>query len=277
MCATLTSTTWSSSTTTATLQIHRGSLVDLAPALGHAQLALMLNLNSVGRLATVPGFCRDFVLSTVYTQVQRASSTMILPGGFELSIMKPDSQAAFPEVSKGEEHYVLAVPSQPFEVKVTVPANAFNGQSEPNVHVTLTIDGATPGYCHILSQHTRTATFKGFATTVEGKPRTLQFQFGDAQSAEADPTAHSDMASAATTTGSVSATFKVASPTEELYVPPNLDLSAAGSGGLREGEPVLHQSVPANLVKQASPVKAQSSPCARALLTIVHAITPSKQ
>ena len=109
---------------------------------------------------------------------------MRFPEGWEIEVTRPDNTAQYADITHGAEKYVVGVPDQPFEVRVTVPAHKF--QFTPLVRVSLEVDGRSPNVHGILSTKHPTYVFKGFVSTVKGENITNQFLFGKA---EADPSA----------------------------------------------------------------------------------------
>lgn len=105
---------------------------------------------------------------------------MKFPQGFEVQLLKPSNGAAYPDIAHGVERYVVGVPDQPFEVRVTVPTSQFISQY---IRVTLSVDGRCVGVSNIVSLYAPSATFSGFISTIHGQNLTRQFLFGKAAAA----------------------------------------------------------------------------------------------
>ena len=156
-----------------------------------------------------------------------------MPAWFRHHSTKPDAQSAFPEVIKGDERYVVAIPGQPFEVRVAAPPSMLRGQDF--VQVVLRLDGVTLGVAAMLNLRSPKYTFHGWVNTVKGQSQYLQFNFGNAQ-LDTGISASNQSAGAPAGTGVVTATFRSAKQTH-IPVGPAHDYSApaAGKHGLKEG------------------------------------------
>lgn len=110
---------------------------------------------------------------------------MIFPGRWQVDVVRPEAAAAYADINHGAEKYVVGVPGQPFEVRVTAPLHQL--YAYPQIRVELTVEGQSPNLCHILSQSQPSATFKGFVNTVKGQHLTNQFLFGKAETDAAAP------------------------------------------------------------------------------------------
>lgn len=96
-----------------------------------------------------------------------------------MEVTRPDNAAHYADITHGAEKYVVGVPDQPFEVRVTVPAHKF--QFTPIVRVSLDVDGRSTNVNGVLSAKHPTYVFKGFVSTVKGENITNQFLFGTAE------------------------------------------------------------------------------------------------
>lgn len=110
---------------------------------------------------------------------------MKFPGGWQVDIVRPEGAAAYADINHGAEKYVVGVPGQPFEVRVTAPLHQF--YAYPQIRVELTVEGQSPNMAHILQSSQPSATFKGFVNTVKGQHLTNQFLFGKAETDAAAP------------------------------------------------------------------------------------------
>lgn len=110
---------------------------------------------------------------------------MLFPGGWLVEVVRPEGAAAYADINHGAEKYVVGVPGQPFEVRVTAPLQKL--YVYPQIRVELTVEGQNPNVAHILSPSQPSATFKGFVHTVKGQHLTNQFLFGKAETDAAAP------------------------------------------------------------------------------------------
>ncbi|KAL3152812.1 hypothetical protein ABBQ38_012394 [Trebouxia sp. C0009 RCD-2024] len=110
---------------------------------------------------------------------------MKFPGGWQVEVVRPENAAAYADINHGVDKYVVGVPGQPFEVRVTAPAQQLH--VSPQIRVELTVEGRSPNVCYILTSSQPSRTFKGFVTTVKGQHLTNQFVFGKAERDAAAP------------------------------------------------------------------------------------------
>ena len=110
---------------------------------------------------------------------------MIFPGGWQVDVVRPGNAAAYADINHGAEKYVVGVPGQPFEVRVSAPAHQLH--AFPQIRVELTVEGRNPNVCYILTSSQPSGTFKGFVNTVKGQHLTNQFVFGKAERDAAAP------------------------------------------------------------------------------------------
>ncbi len=99
--------------------------------------------------------------------------------GWQVDVLRPNDAGPYADISHGSDKYVVGIPDQPFEVKVTVPQAVF--RSSPLLRVSLTVEGQSCGISKILNSISSSPSFKGFVSTVKGKHVTSQFLFGAAQ------------------------------------------------------------------------------------------------
>lgn len=109
---------------------------------------------------------------------------MRFPDGWQVDVVRPGNAAHYADIVHGADRYVVGVPGQPFEVRVTAPPQQL--QYYPCIKVTMLLDGRSPNISQILSAIHPSGTFKGFINTIKGQHLTNQFLFGKA---ETDPTA----------------------------------------------------------------------------------------
>ncbi len=91
-----------------------------------------------------------------------------------MDVVRPDGAAAYAGLTHGTVCYIVGVPDQPFEVRVTAPQHVF--RTSPTLQVFLKVEGVSPNICNTLY-----ATFRGFVNTVKGQHVINQFLFGAAQ------------------------------------------------------------------------------------------------
>ena len=82
---------------------------------------------------------------------------MKFPGGWQVDIVRPEGAAAYADINHGAEKYVVGVPGQPFEVRVTAPLHQF--YAYPQIRVELTVEGQSSNVAHILQNSRPSATF----------------------------------------------------------------------------------------------------------------------
>ena len=109
-----------------------------------------------------------------------SSNRMRFPAGWQVNVVRPNGGQYYADLSHGSEYYVVGIPDQPFEVRVTVPSHIF--VRAPHVRVVLTLDGLEQFTRHTVSACSPSARFKGFVNTVSGQHIRSQFIFGKAQS-----------------------------------------------------------------------------------------------
>lgn len=124
---------------------------------------------------------------------------MKFPLGFEVELARPGG-AAYADITHGQDRYVVGVPGQPFEVRVTAPPKQF---ISPYMRIVLTVDGLSVGVSKIISARHHATVFDGFVTAVKGQNCTRQFLFGKAETAFDGPAA----APGASKTGGIAVTF----------------------------------------------------------------------
>jgi len=105
---------------------------------------------------------------------------------WQVDVLRPNDAGPYADISHGSENYVVGIPDQPFEVKVTAPQAVF--RSSPLLRVSLTVEGQSCGIANMLNNFTPSSSFKGFVSTVKGKHVTSQFLFGAAQTDFQAPT-----------------------------------------------------------------------------------------
>ncbi len=105
---------------------------------------------------------------------------------WQVDVLRPNDAGPYADISHGSEKYVVGIPDQPFEVKVTAPQAVF--RSSPLLRVSLTVEGQSCGIANMLNNSTPSSSFKGFVSTVKGKHVTSQFLFGAAQTDFQAPT-----------------------------------------------------------------------------------------
>lgn len=110
---------------------------------------------------------------------------MKFPGGWQVEVVRPENAAAYADINHDVEKYVVGVPGQPFEVRVTAPAHQLH--AFPQTRVELTVEGRSPNTSYILTSSQPSGTFKGFINTVKGQHLTNQFVFGKAEKDAAAP------------------------------------------------------------------------------------------
>lgn len=110
---------------------------------------------------------------------------MKFPGGWQVDVVRPEGASAYADINHGVEKYVVGVPGQPFEVRVTVPLHQF--YAYPQIRVDLTVEGQSPNVAYTLQSSQPSVTFKGFVNTVKGQHLTNQFLFGKAETDAAAP------------------------------------------------------------------------------------------
>ena len=104
---------------------------------------------------------------------------MKFPSGWHIEVLRPADGRAYANIAHGVEKYVVGIPGQPFEVKVTPPTHIF--AQHPLIRLSLHVDGRSSGsHKHIHSDHP-SKTFKGFVSNVTGRYMTSQFLFGTAK------------------------------------------------------------------------------------------------
>lgn len=106
--------------------------------------------------------------------------------GWQVDVLRPNDAGPYADISHGSEKYVVGIPDQPFEVRVTVPQAVF--RSSPLLRVNLTVEGQSCGVSKTLNSFSPSSSFKGFVSTVKGKHVTSQFLFGAAQTDFQAPT-----------------------------------------------------------------------------------------
>ncbi|KAL3156154.1 hypothetical protein ABBQ32_012443 [Trebouxia sp. C0010 RCD-2024] len=110
---------------------------------------------------------------------------MKFPGGWQVEVVRPGNAAAYADINHGVDKYVVGVPGQPFEVRVTAPAQQLHAY--PQIRVELTVEGRSPNVCYTLTGSQPSGIFKGFVNTVKGQHLTNQFVFGKAERDAAAP------------------------------------------------------------------------------------------
>ena len=107
------------------------------------------------------------------------SADIKFSSGWKVEVLRPAGGRAYADIAHGAEKYVIGIPGQPFEVKVT-PRTDICAQ-HPLIRLSIHVDGRSSG-CreHMICAHT-SKTFQGFISTVKGKHMTSQFLFGAAQ------------------------------------------------------------------------------------------------
>ena len=106
--------------------------------------------------------------------------------GWQVDVLRPNHAGPYADISHDSDKYVVGIPDQPFEVKVTVPQAVF--RSAPLLRVSLTVEGQSCGISKIVNSFSASSSFKGFVSTVKGKHVTSQFLFGAAQTDFQAPT-----------------------------------------------------------------------------------------
>ncbi len=105
---------------------------------------------------------------------------------WQVDVLRPDDAGPYADISHGIEKYVVGIPDQPFEVRVTAPQAVF--RSAPLLRVSLNVEGQSCGISKILNSFGPSSSFKGFVSTVKGKHVISQFLFGAAQTDFQAPT-----------------------------------------------------------------------------------------
>ena len=156
---------------------------------------------------------------------------MKFPLDYQVELVRPGG-AVYGEVTHGQDRYVVGVPGQPFEVRVTIPARHFTSSQ---IRVSVTVDGLSIGVTKIVSPSYPVAVFDGFVSTLKGQHFTRQFLFGKAE------TASDGAASApgASKTGGIAVTFTTV---QEIpgYVQPAATLAIQSAAALRPVEGRAH-------------------------------------
>lgn len=98
--------------------------------------------------------------------------------GWQVDVVRPNA-GAYADIAHGSDKYVVGIPGQPFEVKISAPPSMFF--QFPLVRASLTVEGQNSGICHIMSVNHMTASFRGFVSTIKGKHVTSRFLFGAAE------------------------------------------------------------------------------------------------
>lgn len=120
-----------------------------------------------------------------YWTHRRSTNLMKFPGGWQVEVVRPGNAAAYADINHGVDKYVVGVPGQPFEVRVTAPAQQLHAY--PQIRVELTVEGRSPNVCYTLTGSQPSGIFKGFVNTVKGQHLTNQFVFGKAERDAAAP------------------------------------------------------------------------------------------
>ena len=110
---------------------------------------------------------------------------MKFPQGWLVDVVRPANGAAYADISHGADKYVVGIPGQPFEVRVTAPLHLFH--ASPELRAELTVEGQSVGICKILSYQHPSSNFTGFVSTIKGQHLTSQFLFGKAETDTAAP------------------------------------------------------------------------------------------
>ncbi len=103
---------------------------------------------------------------------------MKFSGGWQVDVTRPSGSVDYADVSHNTEKYVVGIPDQPFEVRITAPRHIF--QSVSKIGVKLWVDGQSAGSRSHLTTHHRSTKFTGFPATVKGQKVLQQFLFGKA-------------------------------------------------------------------------------------------------
>lgn len=147
----------------------------------------------------------------------------------------PNSGAAYPDIIHGDQRYVVGVPDQPFEVRVTAPFSQFTSGL---VRALLKVDDRCVGVSSILSPQKPCAKFTGFVSTVSGQNLTRQFLFGKA---ETSTSAFAQTPSQASKTGGIEVKLVVVNEVPGYNAPPQAQ-AQPGSASFKavEGNSTAH-------------------------------------
>ena len=105
--------------------------------------------------------------------------------GWQVDVVRPGNATAYADIGHGADKYVVGVPGQPFEVRITPPVRHFD--RVPETRVELAVEGRSVGVAKIMKRSHPVAVFEGFVNTVKGQHLNSQFLFGKAETDAAAP------------------------------------------------------------------------------------------